>query len=124
MDGADTDCQAYPACIVLASGADPDLTMHKGECGGATLSGPFDVIRGELEQLQIVGGQVDLGTVSCVEGSLDWDRVTDYLLEPIARCMTVPSRFFLGQYTADPDYGTASGGEWRDITDPDPVCLP
>lgn len=70
------------------------------------------------------GDDVDLGSVACVGGGLDWDRVTDHLLEPIARCMTVPSRFFLGKYTTDPDYGSASGGEWRDVMDPDPACLP
>jgi hypothetical protein len=123
-DAADSECQAQPLCVALGPGPEPELSMHKGECGGATLAGPFDVIRGDLTQLQFDLGHVNLGTVTCVEGGLDWDRVTDYLLEPIARCMTVPSRFFLGKYTADPDYGEASGGEWRDVTDPDPVCLP
>jgi hypothetical protein len=121
-DGADTDCQAYPTCIVLASGADPDLAMHKGECGGATLSGPFDVIRGEVEQLQIVGGQVDLGTVSCVEGSLDWDRVTDYSLNPNPRCVEMPLLYFVARNEGDPDFGLASDGEPRDLMDPDPPC--
>jgi len=31
-------------------------------------------------------------------------------------------RFFLGKYSADPDFGVASGGEPRDLMNPDPVC--
>jgi hypothetical protein len=123
-DGVDAECQPQPLCVMLASGADPELTMHKGDCGGATLSGPFDVVRGDLTQLQFDGIHVDLGSVTCVEGGLGWDRVTDHLLNPIPRCATMPARFFLGKYSTDPDFGAASTGEWRDVMDPDPACLP
>ena len=78
----------------MVAGPDPLLTMARGDCGGATLAGPFDVIRGDLTQLQIDVGHVDLGSVACVGGGLDWDRVTDYLLEPIARVsILIPAEF-------------------------------
>jgi hypothetical protein len=96
--------------------------MHKGECGGETLSGPFDVIRGQLDQLQLAGGHVDLGDVACVDGGLAWDRVSDYSLNPVPRCVEVPVLFFLGKNSGDPDFGAASSGELRDVMNPDPVC--
>ena len=123
-DGADAECQPQPICIVLAPGSDPSLTIAKGNCGGATVSGPFDVIRGDLAQVLFDGIHVDLGSVACVEGDLAWDRVGDSLLNPIARCVTQPAGFFLGKNSGDADYGVASSGEWRDVMDPDPVCLP
>jgi hypothetical protein len=121
-DVADTECQAYPTCIVLASGADPELTIDKGECGGATLSGPFDVLRGELGQLQFDSGSVGLGDVACVGGGVAWDRVSDYSLNPVPRCVDVPALFFLGKNAGDPDFGIASTGEPRDLMIPNPVC--
>ena len=121
-DAADTDCQAYPTCITLASGADPDLMVERGECGAATLSGPFDVIRGDLGRLEIVGSQVDLGDVACVAGGLDWDRVSDYSLNPNPRCVDVPGLYYLGRNVGGSDFGAASSGEPRDLMSPDPVC--
>jgi hypothetical protein len=121
-DGDDGDCAEYPTCIVLASGADPWLEMDKGACGGATLSGPFDVIRGRLVQVVIAGGSVDLGDVDCIEGGLDWDRVTDSSPNPNPSCEAEPVRFYLGKNTGDADFGTASSGEPRDTMNPDPAC--
>jgi hypothetical protein len=121
-DGGDLECVDFASCVVVETGADPWLTIGKGECGGATLSGPYDVIRGSLSELALDAGHVDLGTVSCVAGGLDWDRVTDWSLNPNPRCETMPVRFYLGQNTGDPDFGAASGGEPRDTMTPDPVC--
>ena len=59
-------------------------------------------------------------TMKC-ERALYLDHVP---LNPIARCATMPARFFLGKYSADADFGEASSGEWRDVMDPDPACLP
>jgi hypothetical protein len=122
MDGADPQCQDAPSCIVLDSAADPDLTMAKGACGGATLSGPFDLIRGNLQSLQIASGSVDLGTVECVESGFGWDRATELSPAPNPVCVSVPVTFLLARNTGDPDFGAASGGEPRDTMDPDPVC--
>lgn len=72
--------------------------------------------------MQIAAGHVDLGPVECVEGGLDWDRVTDHSVNPNPRCEAVPVLFYLGKNTADPDYGAASSGERRDTMDPDPAC--
>jgi hypothetical protein len=121
-DDEDGDCMAFETCIVLTAGADPWMEIHKGICGGATLSGPFDVIRGELGQVTFAGGSVDLGDVSCVTGGLDWDRVTESSLNPDPKCEPFPVQFYVGKNSADPDFGSASTGEPRDVTNPDPVC--
>jgi hypothetical protein len=121
-DGADDDCIASETCIVLTAGADPWMEMHKGACGGATLSGPFDVIRGELAQVAFAGGSVDLGDVSCVAGGLDWDRVDDASLNLNPRCVEMPVQYYLGRNTGDPDFGISSTGEPRDVMNPDPPC--
>ena len=82
----------------------------------------LDVIRGRLDELAFDAGHVDLGQVECVGGSLAWDRVTDLSNNLNPRCEPVPVRFYLGKETAAWDYGAASTGEPRDLTDPDPVC--
>ena len=121
-DGADPQCQEAPYCILVASATDPDLTMAKGECGGAALSGPFDVIRGGLENLQFASGSVDLGSVECVGAGLDWDRLTEWSRPPNPACDEVGMAYYLAQNTGDPDFGLASGGEPRDLMAPDPAC--
>jgi hypothetical protein len=121
-DAGDPDCVAYPSCVLLDAGAEPWLAMDKGECGGATLSGPFDVIRGQLAHLQFAAGHVDLGPVDCIAGGLDWDRVTDHSVNLNPRCVSKPVLFYLGKNTVDPDYGAASTGEPRDTMEPDPAC--
>jgi hypothetical protein len=121
-DAADADCMAFETCIMLTAATDPWMEIHKGVCGGATLSGPFDVIRGELSQVAFAGGSVDLGDVSCIEGGLDWDRVTDASLNLNPKCVALPAHFYLGKNSADPDFGSASTGELRDVMNPDPAC--
>jgi hypothetical protein len=122
MDGADPDCEVHPNCIVLATGAEPGVTLGKGECGGATVAGPFDVIRGNLDEVAFSGGSVDLGPVGCVEGGLIWDRVTDWSPDPNYDCHVTPVVFYLARNAGDPDFGSASSGEPRDTMVPDPPC--
>jgi hypothetical protein len=121
-DGADPQCVEHASCLVLAAGVEPDLTVGKGECGGATLSGPFDVIGGSLGHVQITGGSVDLGPVACVQGGLAWDRVTEWSADPDRTCDPSPVRFYLARNSGDPDFGAASSGEPRDVMDPIPPC--
>jgi hypothetical protein len=121
-DVADGECVEWDSCVMVEPGADPWLTMHAGACSGGTLSGPFDVIRGGLGNLQFAGGHVDLGEVQCVQGALDQDRVTDSSLNPSPRCVSKPVLFYLGMNSGDTDYGFASTGESRDVMTPDPTC--
>jgi hypothetical protein len=121
-DGSDPDCVLNPTCIVMVAGPDPLLTMARGDCGGATLAGPFDVIRGALDNLTVAGSSIDLGSVDCVEGGLDWDRVTDWAADPNPACEALAAHYYLSRNTGDPDFGSDSGGRARDIMDPDPAC--
>jgi hypothetical protein len=68
MDAADPDCAGNPNWIFLAAAAEPWLELARGECGGATLAGPYDVIRGDPAHLRFASGSVDLGPVDCVAG--------------------------------------------------------
>ncbi len=120
-DGADAACLEVPYCILLAAGVDPTLTMHKGACGGASPSGLFDVIRGELAQVVATGGSIDLGNVACVGDDVAWDRVTDLSANPTGVCDT-PIIFFLARNDGASDFGTSSSAEPRDIMNPDPPC--
>ena len=121
-DGGDGECVDFASCVVLASGVDPWLTMHKGECGGATVTDPYDTIRGRMEELVLDAGHVDLGDVTCVAGAHAWDRATDWSLNPNPKCEAMPALFYLGKSAAAGDFGTASGGEPRDVMNPDPAC--
>ncbi len=121
-DAADAECVPHELCLMVAAGTEPWLTMHRGACGGATLSGPFDVIRGRLGALQFAAGHVDLGPVDCVQGGLDWDRVTEVSVNPNPKCEAIPVLFYLAKNTGAGDYGTASGGEPRDVMSPEPAC--
>jgi hypothetical protein len=123
-DGADAECSLYEACIVLEAGAEPWLTMHKGACGGATLSALHDVIRGEVDQLEFVSGSVDLGQVDCLAADHAWDRVTDQSVNPNPKCESVPALNYLAKYAVDVDYGEASSGERRETMTPHPACVP
>jgi hypothetical protein len=109
---------------VAEVGAEPWLTMHKGACGGSTLSDPCDFIRGEVEHLAFVSGSVDLGQVECLAADHAWDRVTDQSLNPNPKCESMPALFYLAKNAVDPDYGEAASGERRDTMDPDPACVP
>ena len=95
--------------------------MAKGACGGANIDGPFDVIRGFTGNLVFDGSSVDLGAAVCVAGNLTLDRADDLALDANPECNDGTS-FWLAKDTGAADYGTASSGETRDITDPDPVC--
>ena len=122
QDGADPDCAENPYCVVVTAGAgEPSLSMDTGSCGGAELSGPFDVIRGFTSQLNIAGGSVDLGAVVCVAGNLAWDRVTDLSADPNPACND-PAVFYLAKDSSAADYGAASSAERRDTMNPDPAC--
>jgi len=121
-DGADPVCLAVPNCILLTAGGDPVLMMHKGACGGATPSGLFDVIRGELAQVGAVGGSIDLGNLDCVGDDVAWDRVTDLSADPTNECDGTPALFYLARNDGASDYGNSSSGEPRDIMNPDPPC--
>jgi hypothetical protein len=123
-DGEDADCELFDACVVAEVGAEPWLTMHKGACGGSTLSDPCDFIRGEVEHLAFVSGSVDLGQVECLAADHAWDRVTDQSLNPNPKCESMPALFYLAKNAVDPDYGEAASGERRDTMDPDPACVP
>jgi hypothetical protein len=121
-DGADPVCMAVPNCILLTAGIDPTLKMHKGACGGAAPSGLFDVVRGELVQIAVVGGSIDLGNLACVGDDLAWDRVTDLSADPTNQCGGTPCLFYLARNDGASDFGNSSSGEPRDIMDPDPPC--
>ena len=80
------------------------------------------MIRGQVSQLQFSGSSVDLGNVACVEGGLDWDRVTDVSANPNPECNDTVL-YFLARDSGAGDFGSADpGGEPRDVMDPDPVC--
>jgi len=123
MDGADPQCFENPYCVVVIDGApEPSVQVEKAGCGGATLSGPFDVIRGQVSQMTFAGGSVDLGNVVCVAGGLAWDRVTDLSSDPDPICNDTVV-FFVARHTGAGDFGAAGpGGEPRDTMNPDPVC--
>jgi len=121
-DGADTICLEVPSCILLAAGVDPTITMHRGMCGGATLSGLFDVIRGELAQIGALGGSIDLGDVACVGDDVAWDRVTEWSANPTSQCGGTPVLFYLARDDGESDFGNASSGDPRDVMNPDPPC--
>jgi hypothetical protein len=123
QDGSDTDCVESSNCILLTVGpGEPDLILARGACGGAQPDGPFDVIRGDLGQLQFSGGSVDLGRVTCVEDDLVWDQVTDVSGDPSPACDPVPAVFYLAKDATATDFGAASSGERRDMMDPAGGC--
>jgi len=121
-DLGDSDCIETASCLVLASGTDPWLAIGRGACGGATLSGPYDLLRGDLANLASGAGHVDLGTVECVQGAAPWDQVTEWSLDPNRRCTGSPGQFYLGRNTGDLAFGRSSTGDPRDTMTPDPVC--
>ena len=121
-DEADPDCEVYAYCVSVGTeAADLDLRVDRDTCGAAEPSGPFDVVRGDVGRLRIVGSQVDLGQVSCVAGAISWDRVTDTSARPNSACSEL-AHFYLARDTGSADFGAASGGEPRDIMNPDPPC--
>ena len=120
LDDATCNNRAY--CVLLAGGpGGPTLTVAKGSCGGANVAGPYDVIRGFTGNLAFSGGSVDLGAAACVAGGLALDRTDDIALDANPQC-NEGSSFWLARDSGAADFGSASSGESRDITDPDPVC--
>jgi hypothetical protein len=109
-----------PLCVLVASGG-PALDLEKGSCGAAGSSGPFDVIRGNVSDLLIGGGSVDLGNVECVAGALIWDRVTEQARNVNPACND-PLNYYLARDTGAADFGAASSTEPRDVMTPDPPC--
>jgi hypothetical protein len=120
-DGADPDCVTYPYCVIVASGVDPQIEMGRGACDGASISGPFDIIRAQLERIRVVGDSLDLGNVACVDGGLTWDRVTDVSADPNPACNEVAA-FYLARNTGNADFGDTTNGETRDTMTPDSPC--
>jgi parallel beta-helix repeat protein len=121
-DGADGDCVTSPFCVRVSAGPlDPDLHVDRNVCGGANAAGPFEVIRGILDRLQITGGSCDLGPVECVDGFLAWDRVTDWSRNANPACNET-GMFYLARDDGDPDFGSASTGEPRDVMTPPNPC--
>ncbi len=104
-------------CIVM-SGPDPTLTMGKGDCDPASSTGSLELIRGSLGELRLSGGSVDLGSVECVSGgALQVDRITEMSANPCPGAW-----FYLARHVGDPNFGTASTGEPRDVMSSDPPC--
>ena len=123
-DGADPDCFEIPSCIVITdSGSGPVIYVSgKAACGGGTVSGPYEVIRGSTRALQFNGGSVDLGDVACVSNNLTLDRVTDLSPSPNLTCND-PGHFFLVRDEGAANFGTsAPGGEVRDLMNPVDPC--
>ncbi len=121
-DGMDPACFPFETCVILTAGIEPDLGMEKGACGGATLSDPYDFIRGRLSEVAFSSGSVDLGAVTCIAPNHPWDRATDASANLDPKCETVPVLFYLGKNRPADDYGAASSGERRDVMTPDPAC--
>ena len=53
---------------------------------------------------------------------MDWDRMTDPSPMPTSACDPTATYYYLAMPTGAPDFGTASTGEPRDVSDPDPPC--
>jgi hypothetical protein len=122
-DGADPQCTVSTQCLVLRrDGGELLLDVGQGSCGLTAVSPAADVIRGDASQLQILGGSVDLGRVACLAHQYPWDRVEDPSADPNPACDAVPVVFYLARESGDPGFGSASGGETRDTTQPDPPC--
>jgi len=120
-DALDTgDCREGDYCVVVT---EANLTVHKGECYGGRRTSPYDVIRGNIAQLGVVGLSIDLGTITCLARGSRIDRVTDTLVEANPKC-NEDSRalFYLSRGLREADFGSASNGSPRDVTTPDPAC--
>ena len=46
----------------LKAAGKPVVGVGKGECGGAAVAGPYEVIRGGISSLQLVAGSVESGS--------------------------------------------------------------
>ena len=66
-------------------------------------------------------GSCDLGPVECVDGFLAWDRVTDWSRNANPACNET-GMFYLARDDGDPDFGSASTGEPRDVMTPPNPC--
>ena len=72
-------------------------------------------------RLGLAGRSVDLGDVACVSASLPLDRLTDFVEagDPVCGDGSV---FWLVAPSGAGDFGTSSGGNPRDVSNPDPAC--
>ncbi len=91
VDLADSACASWPACIIISPGPEPVLTMRRGACVGGGPAGPYEVIRGILDQLRIAGVSVDLGTVGCVASNLVLDRTSETPRQEPRHATTFPT---------------------------------
>jgi hypothetical protein len=116
----DPDCARESAtCLHLdPGGAEPELALEPGACAAAAASGPYEVVRGRLGEIQLLDDRVDLGLPSCVAADHEWDRVTDVSADPHPACDEVPALYYLARKPADPDYGSDSAGRPRETAAP------
>lgn len=71
--------------------------------------------------MEIAGGSVDLGDVTCVAGAHPWDRATALVYDSDPACNG--TLFFLARDTRAGDFSSSHpGGEPRDTMNPDPPC--
>lgn len=99
------------ACVRITPGADPGIRVDKGACGAGSLGGPYDVIRGSLQNLLDAGGFVSLDPAACIADELTQDRVT--VQSTLSACQ--PGVFVLARNGGSQqfDYGTATNGSVR-----------
>jgi hypothetical protein len=99
------------ACVRITPGTDPGVRVDKGACAAGSPGGPYDVIRGSLQNLLDAGGFVNLDPVGCVADELMQDRVT--VQSTLSACQ--PAVFVLVRNGAFQqfDYGSASNGSVR-----------
>jgi hypothetical protein len=87
------------------------------------LSGPFEVLRGQIGLLGFQGGSVDLGDVQCAAWNLGVDRVTENSATPDPAGCDPAVVYYLARPSGAADWGAAgTGGEPRDVMSPDPAC--
>ncbi len=121
-DEADLDCAAEDYCFAISPGSpDPQIEFRKGACGPASAAGPYEILQGNLLTLRFDAGSVDLGEVGCVADNVPWDRYTDTAAAPNPACASVQP-FYLVRGVGAGTWGSASSGEPRDRSDPDPAC--
>ncbi len=110
FDSQETACQS-PTCVVVGLDGGTRalvLTMlDPAQCEPPAVGAvAFDVIRGDLAALRMVGPQVDLGTVVTIACN---DIAQQHLFDPQP---TPPGAvdFYLARRTGDPSYGQSSAG--------------
>jgi hypothetical protein len=95
-------------------GAASTVVSFSSAPGGPT----YDVIRGDLAQIQAQGGQIDLGPVTCIEENSPNGTTTEFpdaTLPDAGQCLFYLARFNLGYSVGS--YGQGTGGLER-VPDP------